>query len=536
VKVLIFHPNRSNAMNEFVQRNASSVIGALSGFDRLLFRGTLRRIANAAGLSSFLSYTGVLLKDFGGYSMELTERVKNAALAVAAEMQRPVLYLPDPSVRKEDVAREIAKRDGIDNGLICVLSAVEPCWSFEIHRNRAAGKLELRSRQRRCLHLYHYMIHPQLGFLHARLQTWLPFTLSVCMNGREWLSRQMDQAGLGYVRRENCFADLADVGRAQSLMDAQLKTDWKSVLDGIAAAAHPAHAQLFGPQSNYPIDPYWSVQQSEWATDVMFKSPQLLASLYPRLIRQGIETMGSRDVLRFLGKRVPEGRNAHANFNGQVLSDLKDRPEGLRLKHAVNGNSVKMYDKQGSVLRFETTINQTREFKVFRGTEDEPDKKQWRPLRKGVADLHRRAQVSQSSNDRYMKEMAAVQQTTPLKDLAQPLCVAVRKKGRRARALNPLSSEDASLLQAVARGEFVINGFRNRDIRALLYTNDANDKPEARRRSAAVGRRLRLLRAHGLIRKVPRTHRYQVSDKGRLIITALLAAGRADASTLAKAA
>ena len=101
-------------MNEFVQRNASSVIGMLSGFDRLLFRGTLRRIATAAGLSSFLSYTGVLLKDFGDYSMELTERVKDAALAVAQETQRPVLYLPDPSVRKEDVAREIAKRDGIE--------------------------------------------------------------------------------------------------------------------------------------------------------------------------------------------------------------------------------------------------------------------------------------------------------------------------------------------------------------------------------------------------------------------------------------
>jgi hypothetical protein len=523
-------------MNEFVQRNASSVIGMLSGFDRLLFRGTLRRIANAAGLSSFLSYTKVLLKDFGDHSMILTEQVKTASLAVAAKAGRPVQYLPDPSVRKEDLAREIAQRDKIDSGLVCVFTAVEPCWSFEIHRNRAAKKLELRSRQRRCLHLYHYMIHPQLGFLHARVQTWFPFTVGVCINGREWLSRQMDRAELGYVRRENCFTDLADVGRAQSLMDEQLKTDWKSVLDGIIAAAHPAHAELFGPQSDYPIDPYWSVQQSEWATDVMFKSPQHLASLYPRLIRQGVETMGSRDVLRFLGKRVPEGRNAHGRFTGEVLTDLKDRPEGLRLKHAVNANSVKMYDKQGSVLRFETTINQTREFRVYRGTEAEPDKLGWRTMRKGVADLHRRAQVSQASNDRYTKAMAAVEQTTPLKDLAQPLCVAVKKNGRRARALNPLSLGDRSLLQAVARGEFAINGFRNRDIRALLYTKETADKAESRRRSAAIGRKLAILRVHGLIKKVTKTHRYQVTDQGRFTITALLAAAQANATMLAKAA
>lgn len=161
-------------MKEFVQRHAPSVIGMLSGFDRLLFRGTLRRLANAAGLSSFLSYTGVLLKEFGEHTMKLTEQVKNASLAVAEQAGRPAQYLVDPSVRKEDVAKEIARRDGIDKGLICVLSAVEPCWSFEIHRNRAAGKLELQSRQRRCLHLYHYLIHPQLGFLHVRLQTWQP--------------------------------------------------------------------------------------------------------------------------------------------------------------------------------------------------------------------------------------------------------------------------------------------------------------------------------------------------------------------------
>jgi hypothetical protein len=68
------------------------------------------------------------------------------------------------------------------------------------------------------------------------------------------------------VRRENCFVDLADPERAQALMDQQLKTDWRSVLDGIVAAAHPAHGSLFGTQSNYPIDHYWSVSQSEWAS------------------------------------------------------------------------------------------------------------------------------------------------------------------------------------------------------------------------------------------------------------------------------
>jgi hypothetical protein len=519
---------------DFVQRHASSVIGSLSGFDRVLFRGTLRRIANAAGLSSFLSHTGVLLKEFGDYSMKLTERVREACEGVARQAGRPVQYLPDPSVRKEDLARQIAERDGIGQGTVCVLSAVEPCWSFEIHRDRAAKRLELRARQRRCLHLYHYMVHPQLGFLHARVQTWLPFNVTVCVNGREWLSRQMDAAGLGYRRRENCFVDLADAGRTQALMDLQLTTDWRSVLDGIAATAHPAHAALFGPASGYPIDHYWSAQQSEWATDVMFKGPAALARLYPRLIRQGMETSGSRDVLRFLGKAVPEGRNAHPKFVGQVVSDLKQRPEGMRLKHAVNGNSVKMYDKQGSVLRVETTINQPGEFKVYRGTEAEPQELAWRKLRKGVADLHRRAEVSQASNDRCLATLAAVESTTSVGQALGPVCRRVNWQDRPARALRPFEAQEMKLLEAVSRGEFAINGFRNRDVRQLLLGEDAPDDAAAnrRRRSGQVTRKLRLLRAHGLIRKVPRTHRYLLTAKGTTLVTLLRAAKDADVQKL----
>src|SRR5215207_10406168 len=98
-------------MKEFVQRHAASVIGVLSGFDRLLFRGTLRRLANAGGLGSYLSHVGVLLKDFGDWSMDLTDRLKAASVGVAEAAGRPVRYLPDPSVRKEDVARQIAARD-----------------------------------------------------------------------------------------------------------------------------------------------------------------------------------------------------------------------------------------------------------------------------------------------------------------------------------------------------------------------------------------------------------------------------------------
>src|SRR3972149_3685944 len=127
---------------------------------------------------------------------------------------------------------------------------------------------------------------------------------------------------------------------------------------------------------------YWSAYQTEWATDIMFKDPQALAEIYPRLVRHAMEDFKSPDVMRFLA------RKAHGNFTGEIISSFKDRAEGVRVKHWLRGNSIKMYDKAGSVLRVETTIAATTDFQVPRPPPDDPEGKlAWRPLRQGVADL-----------------------------------------------------------------------------------------------------------------------------------------------------
>ena len=283
-----------------------------------------------------------------------------------------------------------------------------------------------------------------------------------------------------------------------------MRTDWAGILNPIMAKVNPLHEELF---ADYAMDYYWSCQDSEWASDVMFKSPQALAALYPHLIRHGMQNLSCLEVMRFLGRKVPTVSGPYGTFKGEVTSDLKHRPEGMRLKHYVNGNSVKMYDKQGSVLRFETTIIQPRDFKVFRGTDEDPEAKQWRKMRKGVADLQRRAEVSQASNDRYAAAMASAKCPKPLKELAGGVCRRTHEGKRPVRALNPMGQEDARLLETVNRGEFNLNGFRNRDVRMHLYAQPTSDVKQQKKRSAAVTRKLRLLRAHGLIKKVPKTHR-----------------------------
>lgn len=104
------------------------------------------------------------------------------------------------------------------------------------------------------------------------------------------------------------------------------------------------------------------------------------------------------------------------------------------------------------------------------------------------------------------------------------------------RAINPHGPDDSALLEAISRGEFALNGFRNRDLRVLLFARPARTKAEQTSRAAAVSRRLRVLRAHRLIRKVPRTHRYQLTQAGRVVVTALIAARNANTQQLTKLA
>jgi hypothetical protein len=233
-------------MNSFIQRHAGQIKGVLSGWDRLRFRGTLGAIAHPWGLHPFLLATGIYLKDFKDYVLGASRRVIQATTRLADQAQRPLVYLPASTTSKEDQARAIAQRDGITEGLIAIVSTVELCWSFEVPHNPATHLLELRAGKRKCLHYYHYYLDPDFGLVHARVQTWLPLTLHVGVNGRERLARQMDRAGLRYVQRDNCFTEVSDFAAAQALLEEQQAFAWSAWLEGLAGRAQPAHAELFG--------------------------------------------------------------------------------------------------------------------------------------------------------------------------------------------------------------------------------------------------------------------------------------------------
>jgi hypothetical protein len=250
---------------------------------------------------------------------------------------------------------QIAERDHIEQGLICVFSVLEPCRTFSFRTEK--GKPFVASARRKCLFLYFYFINRDFGLMHVKLQTWFPLQIQVYVNGHEWLARKLQQNGIRYTKRENAFLWIEDLTRAQKFSDRFCFLDWPRLLNRYAKKINPLMADLL---KSMPY--YWVTAQSEYSTDILFKSAAHLSELYPRLLSHSTLCFGAKEVMSFLGRKV------RSNFEGEIVSDRCalsfKRIPGARIKHRVKQNWLKMYDKAGSILRLEMVINKPEGFTV----------------------------------------------------------------------------------------------------------------------------------------------------------------------------
>jgi len=519
-------------MQHFLQRFALLVAGTLSGFDRLVLKGRLCPLYWPDGMNGLLRANHVAHKEFKQYAQEVTARVIQTSGVTQAKAQGRYRYLNSSKIDKEQAAREFApKKRGRRTGLVCVLGCLEPCWTFDWATDGNGGST-IRGEPGKCMHLYHYYQHPTFGWLYVRLQTWFPFEIQVGLNGREWLARQMDRDKLRYARHDNKFLWVQDWQRAQQLLDEQLQTDWPAELDALQQQVHPLHPEHLG---RMPVKYNWTAFQSEWATDIAFRRQEELEPWFERWLRQAMLTYDHNDILGFFGHAPTLFRKGRHRIETSVLANF----EGRRIKHGVDRNSLKLYH-EANVLRTETTLNDAGAIHVRRPPADDPaGTVERRPMRRSVVDLPQRAAYCQTVNERYVEVLATTAETRTLRELAEPLTRRVpeprREPGaatRYVRGLNPLAELDAALLTAISDPRWMVQGLRNRDLVAALYPTPSEDPGERRRRSARVTRLLRLLRGHGLLEKIPGSHRYQVSAEARTRIQALLACRNANPDEL----
>ena len=173
-------------MNNFVLKYRQKLKGVLTGFDRLVFKGLISNLNYTKGMAAFLFLKNVLFKNFDSYVEKQTCIFRTNTYEYIEKTKRPYQYLNSSKLRKDEIAKDILKNDKINNGLICSLGTVEPCMSYRIFKNKDNHKLELEKIQRKCLHYYHYYDHSTFGLMSIRLQSWFPFDIQICINGRDW--------------------------------------------------------------------------------------------------------------------------------------------------------------------------------------------------------------------------------------------------------------------------------------------------------------------------------------------------------------
>jgi hypothetical protein len=505
-------------VNAFVAKHRSEINGVLECFDRVILRGHLP-IAGVNYFLGWLCWQRIALKatrvEEGWWSFKdaapwFAERLKAHARQLAERAGRPYRHLPCAE-RMEENARELARHDGITEGLVCVYGAMETCRTFRVQYHDAGPRL--RPDRRISLVIYFYFMDREFGLMHVKLQTWFPFTVQVYVNGHEWLARKLTARGIAFEKNDNAFVELADAQKANESARRFWRRDWPGLLHRLAARVNPLLKDWLAGQKYY-----WVIDQAEFSTDVLFTNKTALASMRRGLYEHAVHCFGAEQMMTFLGRKY------RGTFQGEVRTHWRRREPGAAVKHWVKSNAIKMYDKAGRVLRIETVINNPKEFFVHRPRlkNDGREVVGWFAMNKGVANLYRYAQVSQRANDRYLEALAVVNDLGVGQRELDWRCAPVTFQGRRRRGLQPLSRDDQALFQAVLRGEHVVRGFRNGEVAERLYGPRSKDPAERRRRSGQMSRRISLLRAHGLVAKFPRSRRYRVTNAGqRFMSTAI---------------
>ena len=496
-------------MNTILEQFKDKINGTFAFFDRMIIKGHIRQFFSASGKGFFLSEQNVLLKDFSAYANQVTSDIVAYVEKMAEETHRPLRYLTSAKIPKEQTAMEMLKDNPVEEGLVCILSVVEYCQTLQPIKNRD-GRLELRNVDRKCKYYYLYYLDSHFGFMHVKLQTWFPFLIQVYINGREMMKHVFDENGITYKMYDNSFYEISDLAKAQELAD---KFDSKSLCRQLDLFAHKVNPYLDTIEKTFRQGYYWCVDQCEFATDVMFKSREALEDIYPSLVGHAFYDFKCTDVFSFLGRKLDP------KFQGETVSDYRKRPTGWRIKFKMKSNSIKMYDKF-SCLRVEMTINDPREFKVYKDVhhQDGTVSKRWVPMGKSISNLYRYAEVSKAANRRFLDSLQDIVPAGSIEREINEVCGKKTVRGKTVTGYNVWSKETIQLFEAISDGKYLIRGFTNKDIRIILYPKIHAEKKVR----GKMSRTLSKLRAHGLIRKIPHSRKYLVTDKGRRIMGALI--------------
>ncbi len=154
------------------ERYKDQIAGVLSCYDRIIIQGTLPKWCYASGMTSYFYERQMKIFDYPKWAQPLRDAIRENAERLAAENGIEIEFVRSKkSFRKEDRVKEILDKRGGDTGLVCILSALEPCGSYQPWYDKKNKRAYLKRDDGKCLHYYFYFIDEDLGLCSARLPT-----------------------------------------------------------------------------------------------------------------------------------------------------------------------------------------------------------------------------------------------------------------------------------------------------------------------------------------------------------------------------
>jgi len=471
----------------------SKIALVLSCYDRLLISGTIPEISFSQGMTSYMYQKGVKIFDYPKFAEPFKDAIRTNAERIAQENGLTIEFIRKSNIRKESIIMEKIKERGDHPGLIHILSAMEACNTYQPWHDKKTGKTFLRPDQGKCLHYYFYFIDPEVGLGYVRVPTWCPFRLQVYINGHNLLASELRKAGLSYTMIDNAFDSLQDAHKAQELSDNISIEKLHRKLDEFAGQFCPVYKDF---NQRY----HWSVMQAEYATDIVFKKQDHLQQIYGELVATAIHTVKPENIVTFLGHK-PDPR-----YQVEIGNNYNVRIEGSRIKHTMGSASIKMYDKFSKILRIETTSNDISFFKHFREVvhRDGSKSHEMASLKKNIYSLSFLTDNLKAANKRYLEFISAFDNKEVGRKRLERVTSSKVENNRNYKGINFYNNEDLAILMAIVRGEFNINGFRNKNLQKLLAS-----------KGSKISRLLKRLRIHGLIKKASDSYKYYLTKIGK---------------------
>lgn len=392
--------------------------------------------------------------------------------------------------RKDDVAAEYRAQFQGTEGVLFLGKAQEKVTVFRTEKrcDAAGNKYPWIVKSTAVVNqFYFYALDEDFGPFFLKFCTYFPYNAKLCINGHEYVKRQLAKEGIAFEALDNGILSCADPKRLQQLCDGLSAAKIDALLrKWLAKLPHPYLPADRKAGYGYDV----SILQAEFALTQVLDRPQTGRVFFENVIRENLD-LGRPDQVQLIFERRVTQRTP-GRFRTRVLT------EGVvpTLHVDYKCTKIKQYHKEGRALRTETTINNPRDFAIGKRLKNLPALRQI-----GFRANRRLLDVQRISHDCWIGEDV-------FRQLNEPATVA----GQRASALRFADPLVQALFGALLVFRLLPRGFSNRELRdhwaPLLGKSPQSISP------GQMTYHLRRLRLHDLIERVPKSHRYRVTDRG----------------------